>query len=77
MYMEIVSSVIKIKIDDLAVSAGSGPSEMSLESLETSIIVMVDAFFFLEALDQALGGLGSSGSVYRWTIFKCCRWMRR
>ena len=75
--MEIVSSVIKIKIDDLAVSAGSGPSEMSLESLETSIIVMIDTFFFLEALDQALGRLGSFGSVYRWTIFKCCRWMRR
>ncbi len=43
--MEIVSIAVKIKIDDLAVSAGSGPSEMSLESLETSIIVLIDPFF--------------------------------
>ena len=43
MYMDMVS--IAIKIDVLAVSAGSGPSEMSLESLETSIIVLIDTFF--------------------------------
>ena len=43
MYMEIVS--IAIKIDVLAVSAGSGPREMSLVSLETNIIVLIDPFF--------------------------------
>lgn len=41
--MEIVSIVIRT--DVLAVSAGSGPSEISLESLETSIIVSIDIFF--------------------------------
>ena len=44
MYMEMVS--IAIKIDVLVVSAGSGPSEMSLESLDISIIVLIDIFFF-------------------------------
>ena len=43
MYMEMVS--IAIKIDVLVVSAGSGPSEMSLESLDISIIVLIDIFF--------------------------------
>ena len=43
MYMEIVS--IATKIDVVAVSGGSGPSEMSLESLETSIIVLIETFF--------------------------------
>ena len=40
--MEMVS--IDIKTDVIAVSGGSGPSEMSLESLETSIIVLIDTF---------------------------------
>ena len=40
--MEMVS--IAIKIDVIAVSGGRGPSEMSLESLETSIIVLIDTF---------------------------------
>ena len=43
MYMERVS--IAIKTDVIAVSGGSGPSEMSLESLETSIIVLIATFF--------------------------------
>ena len=43
MYMEIVS--IEIRTDVTAVSAGSGPSEMSLSSLETSIIVLIETFF--------------------------------
>ena len=43
--MEIVSIAIKTNTDDLAVSAGSGPSEMSLGSLGTSIIVLIDTFF--------------------------------
>ena len=43
MYMEMVS--IAIKTDVIAVSGGSGPSEMSLESRETSIIVLVDTIF--------------------------------
>ena len=41
--MEMVS--IAIKTDVIAVSAGSGPSEMSLESLESSIIVSIDTSF--------------------------------
>ena len=45
MYMEMVSIAIKIKMDALAVSAGSGPSEMSLESLETSFIVLTETSF--------------------------------
>ena len=43
--MEIVS--IEIRTDVVAVvamSAGSGPSEMSLSSLEISIIVLIDKF---------------------------------
>lgn len=43
MYMEMVS--IATKIDVLVVSGGSGPSEMSLWSLETSIIVLMDTIF--------------------------------
>ena len=41
--MEMVS--MAIKTDVIAVSGGSGPSEMSLESLETSVIVLIDTFF--------------------------------
>ena len=43
MYMEIVS--IAIKMDVLAVSAGSGPREMLMGSLDSSIIVLIDTFF--------------------------------
>lgn len=43
--MEIVSIAVNIKIDALAVSAGSGPSEMSLESLVISIIVLLETCF--------------------------------
>ena len=43
MYMEMVS--IAIKTDVTAVSGGSGPSEMSLESLGISIIVLIDTLF--------------------------------
>ena len=40
MYMEIVS--IATKIDVSAVFGGSGPSEMSLLSLKTSIIALIE-----------------------------------
>ena len=43
MYMEIVN--IAIKTDVLAVSDGSGPRVVSMGSLETSIIVLIDTFF--------------------------------
>ena len=43
MYMEIVRIAIKIEV--IAVSAGIGPSDVSLESLETSVIVLIDTFF--------------------------------
>ena len=42
MYMEIVSIAIKTEV--LSVFAGNGPWEMSLESLEISIIVLIDIF---------------------------------
>ena len=41
---------IAIKTDVLVVSGGSGPSEMSLESLETSIMMLMDTFV-LEAFN--------------------------
>lgn len=45
MYMEIVSIEIRTEVVAVvAVSAGSGPSEMSLASLEISIIVSIDIF---------------------------------